>query len=47
MKTIIVLAALMVINGCSLSLPSVSQESNAMLQQSHWEAINTERGSVK
>ena len=41
-KTIILLTAILLLSGCNVLLPTVSDKSNAMLQQSQWEPINTQ-----
>jgi len=48
-KTIIVLTAVLILNGCAAFLPSISDKSNAMLQKSEWEQINPQnmQGSIK
>ena len=39
-KTIIALISIIALNGCNLMLPTVSDKSNAMLQDSTWQPIN-------
>ena len=48
-KTIILLTAVLLLNGCAALLPSVSDKSNAMLQQSQWEPVNAQniKGNIK
>jgi len=48
-KTIILLTAILLLNGCAVFLPSISDKSNAMLQQSEWQPINAQniKRSVK
>lgn len=48
-KRMILLTMILLLNGCVTSLPSVSDKSNAMLEPSEWEKINTQniKGSIK
>ncbi len=48
-KFALMLLAIIAINGCSTVYPSVSDKSNAMLQDEQWKPINTQtiKGHIK